>query len=77
MSKFNELIINGLMYLIMILIIAFPIFSLYTIMVWGPVALYTEVKCLEAGYPEYKVTVGLQKYCLNLEGTVSVQVNKL
>lgn len=59
------------------LILVMILWCLYVVFVWGPVALYAEAKCLEQGYPEYKVTVGLEKYCLNLDGTITVAVDKL
>lgn len=49
----------------------------YTILVWAPVSLYYEAKCLEKGYPESRVSVGLVGYCMNLDGTVTVKVDRL
>jgi len=57
--------------------VSFPLFCLYTIFIWGPVNIYTEAKCLKAGYPEHRVSVGLEMYCLNLQGDVTVNVDQL
>jgi hypothetical protein len=52
-------------------------FFLYAVFVWTPVSLWAEAKCLSRGYPKTNVTIGLQVYCLNLDGTVTVRVEKL
>ena len=52
-------------------------FGGYTMFVWTPVSLYYEAKCLEKGYPESRVSVGLVGYCMNLDGTVTVKVDSL
>ena len=36
-----------------------------------------EKHCLEAGYPRTSTTWDLQGYCMNLEGSVTVTVDKL
>jgi hypothetical protein len=53
------------------------LFVLYLVFVWMPVTLYAEAECLRKGYPEHRVTVGLSKYCMNLDGTVTVSVDRL
>ena len=40
------------------------------------IILYTENDCLSKGYPEYKVSVTWDRYCLNLEGAVTGKVDK-
>jgi len=55
----------------------FGVFTLYTVLVWAPVNVYAESVCLSRGYPEYKVSVGLSIYCINLTGSVSVAVDEL
>lgn len=50
-------------------------FLLYTIFVYMPVAIYTEAKCLKQGYPKHAVSVGLEQYCMNLDGSVTVKVD--
>lgn len=41
------------------------------------VRLITEAECLEKGYPEAKVTYKYDRYCTNLDGTVTFKVDKL
>ena len=53
------------------------VFAAYVMFVMVPVYMYAEAKCLRAGYPKAHVTVGLETYCSNLAGTVTVQVDKL
>ena len=55
----------------------FVVFILYSILIWVPVNIYTDAKCLQLGYPEYRVTIGLEKYCLNYVGDVTMKVKKL
>lgn len=57
----------------MILII--PII-LYTMFIYIPVSVYAEAECLRKGYPEYRVSVGLERYCMNLDGSITVTVDK-
>lgn len=45
--------------------------TLYILFIVLPVRVYTEAKCLRKGYPEAKVTIGLEKYCLNMDGDVT------
>lgn len=52
-------------------------FLLYVIFVILPVLLYAETKCLKAGYPNTHVTIGLEIYCSNLTGSVTIFVDKL
>ena len=42
-----------------------------------PVNLATEAECLESGYPKHAVTWNFKRYCMNLEGTVTVKVDQL
>lgn len=49
----------------------------YLMFVVVPVALYSDAKCLRMGYPKSHVTIGLETYCSNLQGTVTVKVDKL
>lgn len=41
-----------------------------------PVSLYTDAECLRKGYPKSQVTIGLERYCINLAGDVTVTVEK-
>jgi hypothetical protein len=58
-------------------VLLFAAFVGYTIFVWAPVYLYAEAKCLEKGYPKANVSVGLSRYCMNLDGSVTVKVDKI
>lgn len=50
--------------------------ALWVLIVMVPVMMYTEAQCLRNGYPKYNVSVGLERYCSNLTGTITVQVDK-
>lgn len=69
-----ERILENIPGIIVLLSVAF---CAYAILVWAPVYLYSEAKCLEKGYPKTKVSVGLSRYCMNLDGSVTVKVDKL
>lgn len=47
-----------------------------TMFIYLPVVLYTEAECLRKGYPEARVSIGLERYCMNLNGSITVQVDK-
>lgn len=49
---------------------------LYALLIVAPVSMYTEAECLRAGYPKHSVTVGLERYCMTLDGAVTVTVKK-
>lgn len=51
------------------------LFSLYAMFVYTPVSIYTEAECLRKGYPKHAVSVGLERYCMNLDGSVTVKVD--
>ena len=53
---------------------AFAMLMLVLLVVYMPVMLKTEADCLRAGYPKYSVSVGLERYCLNMQGTVTIVV---
>ncbi len=55
-----------------------PIFAflVYMMLVMMPVMAYTEAECLRSGYPKAHVTVGLERYCSNFDGAVTVRVTK-
>ena len=42
----------------------------YLALVLIPITFYTEVDCLQQGYPEHRVTIDLDRYCIGLEGAV-------
>ena len=48
----------------------------YLIFFYVPVSLYTEARCLKSGYPESRVSIGLERYCMTLDGVVTVKVDK-
>ena len=47
------------------------------LLVYIPTAIVTEGRCLEGGYPNSAVTWNLKKYCMKMQGTVSVKVDSL
>ena len=53
------------------------LFIAYALFVIVPMELYTDAKCLEAGYPRYRVSIGLARYCMTLDGAVTVRVERL
>ena len=55
------------------LVVAFLLFAIF---VYQPVSLYAEAECLRLGYPKAKVSVGLERYCITLDGAVTVRVDK-
>lgn len=38
------------------------------------VMLKTEADCLRQGFPRYSVSIGLERYCLNIQGAVTTVV---
>ena len=52
-------------------------FVLYIILVGGPTYLYTEAECLRKGYPKSAISIGMERYCMNLDGSITVKVEKL
>jgi hypothetical protein len=58
-----------------VILIPPTVFMVYVILVVIPVQLYTEAQCLRQGYPKASVTVGLERYCSNLQGSVTVKVD--
>lgn len=50
---------------------------LLTFLLIVPFTLHTQAQCLESGYPEARVTWKLDRYCMNLDGTVTVKVDKI
>lgn len=62
--------------LIITILILFMLFAAYTLFIWGPMNIYAEATCLSKGYPEYKVSANLKIYCINLNGTTTVKVDK-
>lgn len=55
----------------------FGLFWLLALLVLVPVMAVTESECLAKGYPKYAVDYKLNRYCLNLQGTVTVKVEEL
>ena len=51
-------------------------FLFYILFVILPVSLYAEAECLRLGYPKAAVTIGLERYCITLDGQVTVKVTK-
>lgn len=65
----------GAMTLFVVVILSVAVLML--LFVYVPVRLYTDAECLRMGYPKSAVTVGLERYCMNLDGTVSVRVERV
>jgi hypothetical protein len=72
MNKFETAILQIMFAFAGIMVLA----VLYCMLIWLPVNLYAEAKCLEQGYPESRVSVGLEQYCMTLDGSVTVRVDK-
>lgn len=54
---------------------AVALFVLYTMLIFTPVSIYTQAECLRKGFPKHAVSVGLERYCMNLDGSVTVKVD--
>lgn len=52
------------------------IFTIYLAFVILPVSLYADAKCLEQGFPNSHVTIGLETYCSNFDGSITIKVIK-
>jgi len=63
---------------ILIAVFAAPFFLLmaYSFIIWLPVNVYNEAECLRKGYPEHRTSIGLERYCMNLDGSITVNVDK-
>lgn len=77
MNKFTDFMLSLMAYATWTILIVFLLFCAYVFVAWGPTSLYAEAECLAAGYPKHQVSVGLERYCMNLEGTITVSVKKL
>jgi hypothetical protein len=53
------------------------LFLVFVLLVVVPIKEYTKAECLEAGYPRSYVTYNFKRYCANLQGSVTVKVEKL
>lgn len=53
------------------------LFVAWLILVMLPVSLRANANCLEAGYPKATVTWNLKAYCMNMQGAVTVRVDRL
>lgn len=62
--------------LLLALFVPVVAFMFYVVFVIGPVSMYAKAECLRLGYPNFSVTVGLERYCINMEGAVTVRVDK-
>ena len=60
---------------IITILIPMFLFALYVIFVLAPVSMWAEAKCLRNGYPKAATTIGLETYCMNLDGSVTVKVD--
>jgi len=57
-----------------IFVCLFALFLGFILFVFMPVLMKTEADCLRAGYPKYSVSIGLERYCMNMQGAVTVVV---
>lgn len=44
------------------------------LLVYMPAMLKTEADCLRQGFPKSSVSVGLERYCMNMQGAVTIVV---
>lgn len=58
-------------------VVLLGLFVLYVLIVYAPVSMLTEDECLSKGYPNYRVSYDLDRYCMNLEGSVTIKVEEL
>lgn len=72
--KFWELIVISFFIFIVGWLLAFLLFGMFWII---PVSMNAEAKCLAKGYPKTSVDWKGNGYCMNLEGTVTVKLEKL
>ena len=72
----GETKMNRLSILIIAPLAAFTLFAIYVLFIMIPVLMYTEAECLREGYPEYRVSIGLERYCMTLDGVITVKVDK-
>ena len=62
--------------LVMLLLLVVGLFTLYCAFIVAPISFYVEAECLRKGYPKSYVTIGLERYCSTLDGSVTVSVVK-
>jgi len=55
----------------------FMLFVAYSLFIWLPVNVVNEAECLRAGYPSYRTSVLLEKYCIGIGELGSINVYKL
>jgi hypothetical protein len=55
---------------------AMGIMVAYLILVMLPVAMFAERECLAAGYPRAHVTFMLERYCITMDGAVTLRVDR-
>lgn len=60
----------GVMSLLVLLLV-------FVLAVYMPASFRAESRCLASGYPNSAVDYKLNSYCMNLQGTVTVAVDKL
>lgn len=58
------------------LLVLLVLMCLYVLLIVTPVLAYAKAKCLEQGYPRASITWNLQRYCINLDGVITVKVDK-
>lgn len=58
-------------------IVVVAVAVIYAMLVILPMRQYANAECLREGYPVARVTIGLERYCLNMDGDVVIKVKKM
>jgi len=53
------------------------VFLLWILFLYLPLSFAADAQCLKAGYPQSRVTWNFERYCINLDGTVTIKVDNL
>lgn len=70
----SEKVFLSLFATVMVPLVLFCVYLMFYII---PVSMYGDVKCKDKGYPKADVTILGDIYCMNLDGSVTVKVDKL
>lgn len=62
--------------LLNIVIAIFLLFVAYVMLIYMPIHVYTEISCIKQGFPDHKVTINLERYCITIEGATTAKVVK-
>lgn len=55
------------------LVVVFGLLVVVHLLVYTPVMVKTQSDCLRAGYPNFKVTLRLERYCSNAHSAVAAE----